>query len=347
MKINSTYNIDALEGAKILPDKSIDCVVTSPPYYGLRDYGVCGQIGLEESPEQYIERLVLVFRELRRVLKDEGTIWINIADSYAGSGKGAWKNKIAQKETYVPDPDSPQIQMPKAWNGIKPKDLIGIPWMLAFALRADGWYLRQEIIWHKRNAMPESVRDRCSKSHEQIFLLTKSARYYFDYEAIQEVAITAENRPSGVERNRTLGYNSKENLNPEAYRKKPHVVGGRKRAEVNATLDPSDPMYRHNTSRVYEYNGKANKRSVWDIPTKPFKEAHFAAFPENLITPCILAGCPGGGVVLDPFNGSGTTGIVANKLGRKYIGFELNPDYIEIENRRRHKELGIFNTAAL
>lgn len=325
MKINSTYNIDALEGAKTLPDKSIDCVVTSPPYYGLRDYGVCGQIGLEELPEQYIEKLVLIFREIRRALKDEGTVWVNISDSYAGSGKGAAnypENAAKYKQCTNKGTLSKATSINTIKGDVKPKDLIGIPWMLAFALRADGWYLRSEIIWYKRNAMPESVKDRPTKAHEQIFLLSKSVSYYFDYEAIQESAISDEC-------------------------KKGHIIGGRKRALVNEALPTSDPMYRRNTSREYEYTGKRNKRSVWDVPTKPLKEAHFATFPENLITPCILAGCPEGGIVLDPFNGSGTTGIVANKLGRKYIGFELNPDYIEIENRRRHKELGIFNTAAL
>lgn len=309
MQINTTYNMDALAAARLLPDGCVDCIVTSPPYYGLRDYGVDGQIGLEETPEVFIDHLVTVFRELWRVLKPEGTLWVNMGDSYAGNGCG----------------------------DVKSKDLIGIPWMLAFALRSDGWYLRQDIIWHKPNPMPESVTDRCTKAHEYIFLFSKSPRYYFDAEAIKEPAKEPAHKiPSGWD----TGKGSHGAYHRDGRAKA--VIGGRKRERANATLDPSDPMYRRNTYREYEYTAKANKRSVWTVPPQPFKEAHFATFPEDLIVPCILAGCPAGGLVLDPFNGSGTTRIVANKLGRNAIGFELNPEYIEIENRRRSKELGMF-----
>lgn len=333
------FNGDCLASLRKLLSDSVDCCVTSPPYYGLRDYGVDGQIGLDKTPETFIERLVSVFREVRRVLKPEGTCWVNMGDSYAGSRKGAWANKTAQKEVYVPDNDAPQIKMPNEWVGYKPKDLIGIPWMLAFALRADGWYLRQDIIWSKPNPMPESVTDRCTKSHEYIFLLSKSARYYFDADSIKEPA-----RPSTIARisqdvdnqqgsDRVPG---KTNVRMKA------VIGGRKRAAANETIDKNDPMYRHNTYREYEYTGKANKRSVWDVSTKPFRDAHFAVFPEDLIVPCIKAGCPEGGIVLDPFMGSGTTAVVAKKLNRYYIGCELNPDYIKIAYKRLYNEIGLF-----
>lgn len=339
MVVNTTYNMDCLDAAKILPDQSVDCIVTSPPYYGLRDYGVSGQIGLEETPEQYIAKLVRLFHELRRVLKDRGTVWINIGDSYAGSNKGAWKNKSAQKEIYVPDPGSPNIKMPSKWDGYKPKDLIGIPWMLALALRADGWYLRQDIIWSKPNPMPESVTDRCTKAHEYIFLLSKSAKYYFDADAIKQPAkqSTIARIAQDVEHQAGSARTLKTNGRMKA------VIGGRKRQQQNNILASTDPMYRNNTHREYEYTKYANKRSVWEVATTPFRDAHFAVFPEKLITDCIKAGCPEGGIVLDPFSGSGTTRIVANKLNRNAIGFELNPEYIAIEEQRRRKELGIFN----
>ena len=308
MKTNIIYNSDCLTGLGNLPDDSIDCCVTSPPYYGLRDYGVDGQIGLEETPDAYITRLIEVFREIRRVLKPTGTLWVNIGDSYAGSGKGAWKNKTAQKEVYTPDPGDAVSRMAKVWKGVKPKDLIGIPWMLAFALRADGWFLRQDIIWSKPNPMPESVTDRCTKSHEYIFLLSRSSRYYFDIEAIKEKAVTNDT----CKRNRNL---TKMNNTP-----------GRK--EMGG-LVRNDYL-------------KRNKRSVWTVTTKPFNGEHFAVYPEKLIEDCIKAGCPENGIVLDPFMGSGTTGIVARKLNRKYIGFELNPGYIEIADKRLKKELGLF-----
>lgn len=319
MQINTTYNMDALAAARLLPDECVNCIVTSPPYYALRDYGVDGQIGLEETPEEYIGKLVDVFRELKRLLRKDGTLWVNIGDSYAGSGKGAAKcpeNAMKYKQGTNKGTIGCAATIKKL-HGYKGKDLIGIPWMLAFALRADGWYLRQDIIWSKQNPMPESVKDRCTRSHEYIFLFSKSARYYFDADAIKQPS-----KSSTIARIATHS-----------------VVGGRKRQQIN---ESSDPMFRHNTNREYEYTGRANKRSVWEVATTPFKEAHFATFPEDLIVPCILSGCPAGGLVLDPFNGSGTTRIVANKLGRNAIGFELNPQYIEIENRRRRKELGMF-----
>ena len=286
LKINKIYNMDCLEGLKLLDDNSIDCCVTSPPYYGLRDYGVDGQIGLENTLEEYIKNLVIVFREVKRVLKDEGTLWLNLGDSYAGSGK-------------VP-------------ASLKPKDLIGVPWRVAFALQENGWYLRQDIIWHKPNAMPESVKDRPTKAHEYIFLFSKSKHYYYDYEAIKEPCVNGDpNPPKGSKG--VLG-------NMHQGRRKQDLVGKPQYTGFNARYKPRE--YR-------------NKRSVWTIPTKPFKEAHFATFPEKLIEPCILAGCPVGGIVLDPFMGSGTTAQVALELQRNFVGFELNPKYIEIAGKYR------------
>jgi DNA modification methylase len=276
--------------------------VTSPPYFGLRDYGTDGQIGLETTPDKFVQALVVVFREVRRVLRDDGTLWLNLGDSYAGSGKGAWANKDGgQKEVYIPDPDSPQSRMPKTFDGVKAKDLIGIPWRVAFALQADGWFLRQDIIWHKPNPMPESVQDRCTKAHEYIFLLSKSARYYFDSEAMKEPAVGA---PSG----NTL----------------------RKSRPTQQSMQLGDQC----GSVPWAGGELRNRRSVWTVSTKPFKGAHFATFPPDLIEPCVLAGCPVGGTVLDPFNGAGTTGLVAARHGRAYVGIELNAEYVEITRRR-------------
>lgn len=310
LETNIIHNTDCLTGLREMPDKVINCCVTSPPYYGLRDYGVDGQIGLEETPEMYVEKLVKVFDEVRRVLKDDGTLWLNLGDSYAGSGKGVCDRTDVQKEVYVPKPGGKESQMNKTPSGLKPKDLIGIPWMVAFALRASGWYLRSEIIWYKRNPMPESVTDRPTKAHEQIFLLSKSQRYYYDADAIKEDAVT---EPTVRDKNKE-GYVAD------------YANGDR--------FSPGE--------RIYGAEGKRNKRDVWDVTTKPFSEAHFATFPGDLISPCLLAGCPENGIVLDPFMGAGTTALVARKLGRQYVGFELNPEYIEIANKRIYNEIGLF-----
>lgn len=316
---------NVLETLKDLPDCSVQCVVTSPPYYGLRDYGMEGQIGLEATPEAYVENLVNVFRECRRALKNDGVLWLNLGDSYAGSGKGGQSDK-KRSENW-----QPEYGNKGKLYGLKPKDLIGIPWMVAFALRADGWYLRQEIIWHKPNPMPESVTDRCTKSHEQIFLLSKSKSYFFDYEAIQEPSVTFENRPSGVVRERELGYESKRNLNPKAYLSTGIRFGGNKYG------DSDDPKHQTKSGNEYIDTGVRNKRSVWTVATKPYKGAHFATYPPDLIEPCILAGTKEGDTVLDPFNGSGTTGEVAIRHNRFYIGCEINPDYVRLTNRRLSK----------
>jgi DNA modification methylase len=269
--------------------------VTSPPYYGLRDYGHDGQIGLEETPEEYITAMVEVFSCVRDVLADDGTLWLNIGDSYAGNNSQASNNGRAG----YGNPRERVVN--RTGEGLKTKDLIGIPWMLAFALRADGWYLRQDIIWHKPNPMPESVTDRCTKAHEYIFLLSKSSKYYYDHEAIKEMA----------------------NSKSEGIR-----FGGNKYG------DDDDPKYATKSGNVSKEYDKANKRSVWTVTTKPYEGAHFAVFPTDLIEPCILAGAPTGGIVLDPFMGSGTTAQVAQTLGRKYLGCELNPDYKALQDKR-------------
>jgi DNA modification methylase len=268
--------------------------VTSPPYYGLRDYGHDGQIGLEETPEQYIEAMVEVFRCVWDVLEDDGTLWLNIGDSYAGNNSQASNNGRAGFG------NARERVVNRTGEGLKTKDLIGIPWMLAFALRADGWYLRQDIIWHKPNPMPESVQDRCTKSHEYIFLLTKSPKYYYDIDSIKEDAHTTD-------------------------------TSDRNRDETRLNNTPGRTRMAGLTTNHYE---KKNKRSVWNVATKPYEGAHFAVFPTDLIEPCILAGAPAGGVVLDPFMGSGTTAQVAQDLGRKYLGCELNPAYQPLQNKR-------------
>lgn len=289
---------DSLTVLKTLPSDSVQCCVTSPPYYALRNYGVDGQIGLEETPEQYIDKLVSVFREVRRVLKKDGTLWVNIGDSYAGSGKGPSGN-IGKNhdERNMTNSGIKQANVP---SGCKPKDLIGIPWMLAFALRADGWYLRQDIIWSKPNPMPESVVDRCTRSHEYIFLLSKSRLYYYDSDSIKEPTVTYDEN----ERDRDT---TKLNNTPGRTR-----MGGL-------------------THNDYEMR---NKRDVWNASTKPYSGAHFATFPEALIEPCILAGSKEGDTVLDVFNGAGTTGVVCMKHKREYIGIELNPEYVALSEKR-------------
>lgn len=316
MEQNIIYNIDCLEGLKSLPGNCVDCCITSPPYFGLRDYGVTGQIGLEETPEDYVQRLVDVFAEVYRVLKPTGTLWVNIGDSYNGYKGNKNSNSFGSKYSGYRGQPARQSKFGLECKHLKPKDLIGIPWMLAFALRSDGWYLRQDIIWHKPNAMPESITARCTKSHEYIFLLSKSAKYYFDNEAIFEPVAM-----STIERSKS--------------KKLPRYGGDKYTAMPNK-------FYLTKSGNMYEPRPSRNKRSVWSVSTKPFKDAHFATFPDTLIVDCIKAGCPEGGLVLDPFMGSGTTAIVARKLNRNYIGFELNPDYVEISNRRINKELGVF-----
>lgn len=345
MEKNIIYNGDSESVLKTLPGCSVDCCVTSPPYFNLRDYGVDGQIGLEDTAEAYIDRLVRVFREVRRVLKDDGTLWVNIGDSYAGSGKGTamYPQSVngSKQGTNRGSVGCPAII--KKLNEYKPKDMIGIPWMLAFALRTDGWYLRQDIIWHKPNPMPESVTDRCTKSHEYIFLLSKSQRYYFDYESIQEEATGYDGRKD------TMMKGSKkysDNVVMPNQSIQSMAMNGHERWKFKNLADKGQsPNTMHKLSaegyRDHIYPVR-NKRDVWSVNLKPFSGAHFATFPEELIKPCILAGCREGGIVLDPFMGSGTTAVVARKFDRNYIGIELNDAYIELAEKRIHDEIGMF-----
>ena len=269
---------DCLEQMAHIESQSVQTCVTSPPYWGLRDYGHDGQMGLEKTPDEYVAKMVEVFAEVRRVLKDDGTLWLNLGDSY----------------------------------GLKPKNLIGIPWRVAFALQADGWYLRQDIIWAKPNPMPEPVKDRCTKSHEYLFLLSKSPKYYFDSESMREKGVMSKGDSAGsVQQNTT----------------KTHGVGGGNsglnlaKEKLNAELNEKGFTTR-------------NKRDVWTINTKPFKGAHFATMPEALVEPCVLAGSREGDIVLDPFLGSGTVAVVAERHRRNWIGCELNPDYAAIAEAR-------------
>ncbi|QBQ11121.1 MULTISPECIES: site-specific DNA-methyltransferase [unclassified Pseudomonas] len=344
---------DCIESMRTLPDKSVQMCVTSPPYYGLRDYGVEGQIGLEETPAEFIGRLVEVFREVRRVLRDDGTAWVNMGDSYAGSrcggnsqsttGVGRDESVTAAKARRTAASrrrDNESVpRSDYAVPGFKPKDMMGMPWRLAFALQDDGWYLRQDIIWHKPNPMPESVRDRCTKAHEYIFLLSKSAKYYYDQAPILEpCSPNTHNRLSqdvlsqiGSER---ANGGAKSNGNMKAVARKSNGVGwghgtdseerARGRIKDNDSMNPA----------LAVMPTERNKRSVWTVPTHSFKGAHFATFPPDLIRPCVLAGAPLGGIVLDPFGGAGTTAVVAMQEGRRSILCELNPEYAAMAERR-------------
>lgn len=288
--------------------------VTSPPYWGLRDYGHEGQLGLESTPEQYVANMVEVFREVKRVLRDDGTLWLNIGDSYASYRDGKATPDTSRGDsigTLVPK-GSAKNRSASTFTGtdIKYKDLVGIPWMLAFALRADGWYLRQDIIWHKPNPMPESVTDRCTKAHEYLFLLSKSERYFYDADAIRQPAAEGSKGKNWTER-QAMGFRG-DSKHPT-------------KDAIEAGL--------HIPSFAPNPNG-VNRRSVWTVTTQPYRGAHFATFPPALIEPCILAGCPKGGMVLDPFGGSGTTAEVALKNGRSVVLNELNPEYIKLAEAR-------------
>lgn len=368
-------NGDCRDVLKTLPDESAHCVVTSPPYFGLRDYGVAGQIGLEPSPEEFVAELVDVFREVRRVLRDDGTLWLNLGDSYAGSGRGGnptadtstlqgslasqeasrvkrGRNEIGatarhaavtQRGSRLPAGLHENARLAgnigRAWVppplGLKQKDLIGTPWMVAFALRAAGWYLRQDIIWSKPNPMPESVRDRCTKAHEYLFLLSRSERYHYDQDAILE--------PCSPTTHARLA----QDVQAQIGRERAHAGGktngtmkavGRKMAAAGSGIKNNDSM----DAALAIMPDKRNRRSVWTINTEGYSEAHFATFPPALIEPCILAGCPKGGTVLDPFGGAGTTGLVADRLGRNAILIELNPEYAAMAERRIKGDAPLF-----
>lgn len=386
---------NCLERLRELPDESVQCCVTSPPYWGLRSYKtesqiwggdpVCahvwgaqipgsnrggsgtptdkngrgegygrdaargnwcqncgaglGDFGLEPTPELYVEHAVAIFREVRRVLRADGTCWVNMGDSYSNDTK--WGGTTGGK--HASGLHGEPIGRAKRDTGLKGKDLVGIPWMLAFALRADGWWLRQDIIWSKPNPMPESVTDRCTKSHEYIFLLTKSAKYYFDSDAIKEPAAASVSRWAQDIENQEGSYRVPGKTNGPM-----KAVGGRslrdnfrREGSKREQAIPNQSRGTHRPNRedsVYDLATR-NKRDVWTVATQPYKEAHFATFPPKLIEPCILAGCPPGGVVLDPFAGSGTTGVVALRHGRDFLGIELNPDYIAMANKRLLAEI--------
>jgi len=295
---------DVLHRIKEIPDQTVQCVVTSPPYWGLRDYGHDGQLGLEPTPEAYVENMVQVFREVRRILKDDGVLWLNLGDSYAGGGRGGQstqKRSANWQPEYALHGHTPE--------GLKQKDLVGIPWRVAFALQADGWWLRQDIIWHKPNPMPESVTDRCTKAHEYVFMLTKSARYYFDNQAIKEPAETTNTG---------------------------HRFGGNKYGDF-------DDKFHRTKGEIYTATGTRNKRSVWSICPKPFRGAHFAVMPEALCEPPILATSQPDDLVFDPFTGSGTVATVALRHGRNYLGIELNPEYTQIAYNRIHNDQPMLN----
>lgn len=309
--------------------------VTSPPYYGLRDYGHDGQIGLEETPDDYIKAMVDVFRCVRDVLADDGTLWLNIGDSYCapnGRSSTGKSYNMGLNTALGHLKNRQEIGVKRGFGDAKPKDLIGIPWMLAFALRADGWYLRQDIIWHKPNPMPESVCDRCTKAHEYIFLLSKSQKYYYDADSIAEPVTDSTAIRLLQDIDNQIGSDRVPNKTNGAMK----AVGGKKFTSDMGGGGTTFVGHSGYTKADGTSSLKAtrNKRSVWTVTTKPYKGAHFATFPPDLITPCILAGAPAGGVVLDPFMGSGTTAAMAIKYGRGYLGCELNPAYAELQQER-------------
>lgn len=359
---------DALAMLRTLPDASVQACVTSPPYYALRDYGMDGQIGLEDTPDAYVQRLVDVFREVRRVLKDDGTLWVNIGDSYASGGRGGGGSFVEERKAWSGRESVTGWRSPP--RGLKHKDLIGIPWMLAFALRTDGWHLRQDIIWHKPNPMPESVTDRCTKAHEYVFLLSKSPRYYMSPDGMKEPAVGGQH-PSALQFGRQ-GKSSEHVLpgqNAAQHRPRPqyeraqalaqqagltaaHIaairaVGLSDAGKAQATqtgAGQNDPQVQALADeakaalggyyREFLGGDTRNRRSVWSIATKPFSEAHFAVMPAELAETCILASTRPGDTVLDPFMGAFTTAYAALLHGRRAIGTELNPDYIAIGEKR-------------
>lgn len=316
MEVDKIYQGHALEVLKTFPDQFVNCIVTSPPYYGLRDYGHDDQIGLESTPEKYINNLTEIFEQCRRVLKNDGTLWLNLGDSYTAN----WSSRKLEPG----NPNKKNIKRERVNNisvNLKSKDLIGIPWRAAFALQAAGWYLRSDIIWNKPNAMPESVADRPTKSHEYIFLLSKNEKYFYDNKAIREpLAISTLNDKRNSSGRHTQGKNYSKYYDD----KSPERIKADK---------PS--WYR--SKKFIDPKVGRNKRTVWKIKCRSYSAAHFAVYPEKLIEPCVKAGTEPGGIVLDPFFGSGTTGLVSKKLGRHYIGIEINPDYIQLAENRIKK----------
>lgn len=317
------YHGDVIDCLRKIPEKSVNTVVTSPPYWGLRDYGVDGQIGLEKTPEEYIAKLVNVFREVWRVLRDDGTLWLNLGDSYIANKTGNPLSGSTLEGGKLTQIMASKRLDKKPGNGLKLKDLIGIPWRVALALQADGWYLRSDIIWAKPNPMPESVTDRPTKAHEYLFLLAKSQKYYYDHEAIKEEASTTRLDLLEFGPRPDKGYPGHMN---DRRRKKTDKHPNRTVKGFNDRWDKAEAEGK--------VSGTRNKRDVWVIPTHPFPEAHFATFPPELVRPCILAGSPAGGTVLDPFGGSGTVSMVAMQEGRDSIYIDLNREYLDIALRR-------------
>lgn len=372
--INKIICGDALEIIRSLPDGIVNCCVTSPPYWGLRDYGVDGQLGLERTPEEYIAKMVGVFREVRRILRDDGTLWLNMGDCYATDGgigtqgkTGCRADRRHTQQTLKKRITKPLLdgsgktqdhalradEAGRVTPNLKPKDLVGMPWRLALALQADGWYLRSDIIWHKPCPMPESVNDRPTKAHEYLFLLSKSERYHYDHEAIMEQASPdtharyargrsddhkwADGGPGNQTIAKSFVHMRAPGVNPKAMM--PKDEGRQEQGLETASKFGHGPGWRNKQNESFSAAVKdvvewRNKRTVWTVPPQPFPEAHFATFPEALVRPCILAGCPEGGLVFDPFIGSGTVAVVAESLGCNWLGIELNPAYIEMAERR-------------
>lgn len=363
LEINRIHNMNCLDGLKLLKDKSINCCITSPPYYALRDYGIEptkwpavkyypmtgipykiespeweGCLGLEPTIEMFIGHIVLIFREVKRVLKDDGTLWLNFGDSFVGTGgdrKREVKNELFQEQQTHNPSDGRYERNKSAKNaGLKVKDLMGIPWRVAFALQADGWYLRMDNIWNKPSCMPEAVKDRTTKSHEYLFLLSKKKNYYYDHESIKEPCVNGDPNPPrgslGVIGNLNQGRRLKGNA--KTFR------GGGSYTKGHS-FNNSVKVDRESHGNKANDSGLRNKRSVWTVATDKFSEAHFATFPGKLIEPCIMAGSPKGGLVLDPFMGSGTVAEKSVELQRNYIGFEINPDYIKIAKEHRLNEV--------
>ncbi len=312
----SLHHGDCRDVLRELADDSVDCCITSPPYWGLRDYNVDGQIGLESSHQEFVRELVGVMREVRRVLKPSGTLWLNLGDSYAGAS-GGWQGKNGDRASRT---FTARMKTEKKGPGLKPKDLVGIPWMVAFALRDDGWWLRADIVWSKPNPMPESVTDRPTRAHEMVLLLAKSERYHYDGDAIREPLSPKTKTAWGSLRHPMRG-------DETAHR-------GVKGAKFATDIPRRKPRLGADGSPM-----GANKRTVWTVASEPFAGAHFATFPTALVKPMVLAGCPAGGTVLDPFAGTGTTLLVAKELGRRAVGIELNADYCAMAGERLKQDV--------
>lgn len=385
-------NADCRNALRSLPDQSVHCCVTSPPYFGLRDYGHGGQIGLEPTPDEFVAAMVEVFREVKRVLRNDGTLWLNLGDSYVSVGSGTQGSDGAmatRRVAQVRDRKAvhSSVSRPPSVPGLGQKNLIGIPWRVAFALQADGWYLRQDIIWHKPNPMPESVQDRCTKAHEYVFLMSKRPSYYYDAAAIAEAQVSdhlagnTSHKGADAYANGASEHRTKAGLVAFADRTRKQSVRALELAKQHGLTDEhiaairavgitdagkaqktqdgfgkNDPHIQALADeakaalggyyREFLIADTRNKRSVWTVPTMPFKEAHFATFPTALIEPCILAGCPTGGTVLDPFGGAGTTGLVADRLQRNAVLIELNPEYAAMAEKRIRNDAPLFAEAA-